>query len=480
MRSTLGFFSVFLIATVFTHAELLPDLPPTLPQPTISAQTSEKDIKSHTFSADYEKEYIPMAEPILDLEVENTSSQTDYIPNAEPLPEETPHSYQPAHSSTDISPFIPTGTFSPIPVPQHKTRVAILGYHDFSKTLPATEMRINTNTFRSQMQALKTAGVPVISMKEFLDWKLGDRQLPEKCVMITIDDGWKSVYTDAYPILKETGFPFTIFPYTKFITGRGSSMSPSQTQEMLNNGATLGSHSVNHLYPKSWRAAQRKGPTAVLNLAMTEINNSRLILQNKFPGSSVDAYCYPGGFVLPEMITKAEEAGFLAAFTVIPKKVTKDTDRWRIHRYIVFGTNPKTFTRALNFNTPPPPENQPVSQNTSKTIQHSFPVPNHPVSPAANTVITHQPSDISISLAGETGFSPKQAEMCVSGFGLVQTKYDDKEKILSWIPSRPLRVSPVTVQVRWKNHTDNTWKTVTWQFGITEQEMHFIPRNVVK
>ncbi|UQT43947.1 polysaccharide deacetylase family protein [Akkermansia muciniphila] len=32
--------------------------------------------------------------------------------------------------------------------------------------------------------------------------------------MITIDDGWKSVYTDAYPILKETGFPFTIFPYT--------------------------------------------------------------------------------------------------------------------------------------------------------------------------------------------------------------------------------------------------------------------------
>lgn len=47
-------------------------------------------------------------------------------------------------------------------------------------------------------------------MKEFLEWKLGDRQLPAKCVMITIDDGWKSVYTDAYPILKETGFPFTI------------------------------------------------------------------------------------------------------------------------------------------------------------------------------------------------------------------------------------------------------------------------------
>lgn len=79
-------------------------------------------------------------------------------------------------------------------------------------------MRMNTDVFRAQMQALKASGVPVISMKEFLEWKLGSRQLPAKCVMITIDDGWKSVYTDAYPILKETGFPFTVFPYTKFIT----------------------------------------------------------------------------------------------------------------------------------------------------------------------------------------------------------------------------------------------------------------------
>lgn len=40
-------------------------------------------------------------------------------------------------------------------------------------------------------------------MKDFLDWKLGDKQLPAKCVLITIDDGWKSVYTDAYPILRK-------------------------------------------------------------------------------------------------------------------------------------------------------------------------------------------------------------------------------------------------------------------------------------
>ena len=68
----------------------------------------------------------------------------------------------------------------------------------------------------------------------------------------------------------------------------------------------------------------------------------------------------------------------------------------------------------------------------------------------------------------------------VSGFGLVNAQYDPKEKILKWTPSRPLRLSPVTVQVRWKNPAVNMWQTATWQFGIEEQEMHFTPRNIVK
>ncbi len=63
----------------------------------------------------------------------------------------------------------------------------------------------------------------------------------------------------------------------------------------------------------------------------------------------MEAYCYPGGFVLPEMITKAEEAGFRAAFTVIPRKVTKDTDRWRIHRYMVFGKGSQDVHQSREF-----------------------------------------------------------------------------------------------------------------------------------
>ena len=488
MRSVPGLLSVFLIAAGVACAELPPDLPPASPLPLTPGPVIGGTIKGDPaagivpvkdlIEANRKDEYIPMAEPIPG-ETGSSAPLAESIPNAEPIPGET-NLHAPAQPA-EAPLAIPSTAFSPVPVPQHETRVAILGYHDFSRTLPATEMRMNTDVFRSQMQALKASGVPVISMKEFLEWKLGDRQLPAKCVMITIDDGWKSVYTDAYPILKETGFPFTIFPYTKFITGRGSAMSPAQIQEMLNNGATLGSHSVSHLYPRSWRAAQRKGTQAVLELATAEIGNSRKILQEKFPGSSVEAYCYPGGFILPEMISKAEEAGFQAAFTVIPKKVTKDTDRWRIHRYMVFGKDPKTFTRALNFNVPSTPETPaaPPGNSSGKKL-NSYPAPAQPVYPAANTVVKKQTPDISISLTGEPSLDPRQMEMRVSGFGLVNARYDAKGKILKWTPSRPLRLSPVTVQVRWKNPAVNMWQTATWQFGIEEQEMHFTPRNIVK
>ena len=117
-------------------------------------------------------------------------------------------------------------------VPRDQTRVTVLGYHNFSKKAPVTQMLMRTSEFREQMEYLRHAGITVISMQEFLEWRLGNRTLPARCALITLDDGWKSVYTDAYPILKEFGYPFTLFLYTKYLTGLGDSLKPEQVREM--------------------------------------------------------------------------------------------------------------------------------------------------------------------------------------------------------------------------------------------------------
>ena len=82
-------------------------------------------------------------------------------------------------------------------VPREQTRVAVLGYHNFSNTKPVSEMLMRTTEFQEQMEYIHKAGLRVISMQEFLDWRLGKRQLPARCVLITLDDGWRRLYTDA-------------------------------------------------------------------------------------------------------------------------------------------------------------------------------------------------------------------------------------------------------------------------------------------
>lgn len=231
-------------------------------------------------------------------------------------------------------------------VPREETQVAVLGYHNFSNYKPVSEMRMRTAEFCQQMQYIKDSDISVISLQDFLEWRLGQRQLPARCILITIDDGWKSTYTDAYPVLKAYGYPFTLFLYTRYINVHGDSMTSSQIKEMMGNGATIGSHSTNHLYPSKWKRYALDSP-AYAEQVQREIPDSCAKLKELFGNCS--AYCYPGGYHTPPMLAALKASPFKAAFTVVEKKVTVEEDPYLVHRYMVFGVDPRIFRRAVNF-----------------------------------------------------------------------------------------------------------------------------------
>ncbi|MBQ3526249.1 MAG: polysaccharide deacetylase family protein [Akkermansia sp.] len=231
-------------------------------------------------------------------------------------------------------------------VPREQTRVAVLGYHDFSNTKTATEMRMLTAEFCRQMQFLKDSDICVISMQDFLEWRFGTRCLPARCVLITIDDGWKSVYTDAYPVLKAYGYPFTLFLYVRYIGVKGSSMTHDQIQEMMAFGATIGSHSWNHLYPSKWKRYSQTSPQYAAQL-QKEFIDSQVKLSELFHNCST--YCFPGGYNTPPMLATLEASAYRAAFTVIEGKVTNTVSPYTVPRYMVFGVDSRIFRRAVNF-----------------------------------------------------------------------------------------------------------------------------------
>ena len=349
-----------------------------------------------------------------------------------------------------------------VPVERDQTRVAVLGYHNFSKTAPVSEMLLRTDEFRKQMEYIRKSDLTVISMQEFLEWRFGARRLPAKCVLITMDDGWRSVYTEAYPILREYGYPFHLFLYTHYLTGRGESMSPAMVKEMMRHGASIGSHSVSHLYPKDWKAREPQDSPAYTALIDQELGLSQKRLTNLF--GSVNTYCYPGGYVTPAMLERIPGYGYVAAFTVLPGKVTDTEDPFQIHRYMVFGTDPTVFASAMDFRVAQ--SGTAVSLGTEPgTLPPTTPPPPFAVQPRPDSTVPCDFKLVEANLSGVPGVDMSSLRMSVSGFGRVPARVDAAAKTISWqVPVR-IYMPNISVHVTWKT-TDGASHKAEWAFKV--------------
>jgi peptidoglycan/xylan/chitin deacetylase (PgdA/CDA1 family) len=102
-------------------------------------------------------------------------------------------------------------------------RLRILGYHGFSiadeyRCLP--DMFMRRETFGRRMATLQRLGLPVISLDDAVD-RLRTNRIANAEVVITLDDGWASNLSIAYPILKEHRYPATIYVTTEHL-GNGT------------------------------------------------------------------------------------------------------------------------------------------------------------------------------------------------------------------------------------------------------------------
>ncbi len=371
----------------------------------------------------------------------------DPMPSAESIPaaEAPPAVPQPA----------PTA-----PAASQSSRVSVLGYHDFSPTLPETEMRIRTAKFRWQMQALRDRGITVISLADFIAWKKNDgsKTLPEKSALITIDDGWLSVYSDAFPILREFNYPFTMYLYKNYVDRGGKSLSSAMIREMIAAGATIGSHSVSHPYPKVVKKNQRQGPEVYRAFLQKELGASKKFLASNV-GQAISTYVYPGGYVTTEMFPVARENGYTHMFTVLPGKVSQSTPDETLPRYVILGTHDHIFELATQFGeAPATPE--------AYTAAHALPTA-HPVSPESGASVTERMPLISADLSKVADLNPSTLAMRIAGLGEVPAAYDAQTGMFSWKVNRPLRQPICSVSVTWKNRSGKTAEpALEWWFRI--------------
>lgn len=128
-------------------------------------------------------------------------------------------------------------------------RVPCLLYHDVvsnpANALPKG-LSVTAAAFESQIRWLKRHGYQAITPAEWLDWCASEKPLPAKPVMITFDDGYRSLLQHAFPILQKYQLSATVFVVTQQIGGRNQWDQPQQFPER----ALLTADEIRH-----WRAA---------------------------------------------------------------------------------------------------------------------------------------------------------------------------------------------------------------------------------
>jgi biofilm PGA synthesis lipoprotein PgaB len=107
------------------------------------------------------------------------------------------------------------------PVATHATefdRLTVISYHEIEEPAEALipDYAVSPTMFVRHIDWLRNNGFVFVSVEQVLAAKRGESRLPSKAVLLTFDDGYQSVYTHAWPLLRMLKIPSVISVVTKW------------------------------------------------------------------------------------------------------------------------------------------------------------------------------------------------------------------------------------------------------------------------
>ncbi|MBI4609343.1 MAG: polysaccharide deacetylase family protein [Candidatus Rokubacteria bacterium] len=216
----------------------------------------------------------------------------------------------------------------------------VLMYHAIDDRRDHDQLALSRTLFRQQMGWLRELGYPVVPLQAGAA-ALGTGTLRSTVVALTFDDGYLSLYTEAFPILQEHGYPATAFLIGEVIerggcaTGMPERLGPAMewrhAREMLRHGITFGSHSMTH----------RNLARLPLDQVRFEIGESKRMIEDRLSMAVTDfAYPYGSYGSFSEATTRiARECGFATVSTTVAGHNRRPGDVWRLRRLRISWTD---------------------------------------------------------------------------------------------------------------------------------------------
>ena len=196
-----------------------------------------------------------------------------------------------------------------VPV-QAASHCVILQYHHFSDQTPAVTS-VSLKQFDDHLDYLETHKFNVLPLRQVVHALRNNLALPDRCVSLTVDDAYSSVYQNAFPRLKKRGWPLTVFVNTEAVDdGLSSYMTWDQMRELSNHGVMFENHGHGHIHMIRKNAAEsdrdwQQRVTNDVNIAQRRITEET--------GIAPQLFAHPYGEFNPttlEIITRMGLTGF--------------------------------------------------------------------------------------------------------------------------------------------------------------------------
>lgn len=328
-----------------------------------------------------------------------------------------------------------------------QSAVTIFCYHQFGIAgMKDPTYSIAPENFEHQMELIRQRGITVVPLSQYMDALKGKATLPEKAAVITIDDGYRNVYTTAYPILKKYGYPFTIFIYTDLISHSKFFLTWEEVAEMARNGVEVGSHSRTH--PLMTQREKNESEEAYQKRITEEIAGSKRILEAHLK-QPVRFFAYPYGAYDDFIRETVKNSGYDGALTVNPGPNDESMEPYSVNRRIIVEkTSDGEFLAEL--------KTLPVD-----LAQNSL-------TPLDGQILDFSPTVYTAMVLNKDDIDPKSLRLFIDGVGRVKNDYLPEQGIIRFSPDKPLQLRSgfhiVTVIAR-DRHTGATHMG-SWSFLI--------------
>ncbi len=214
--------------------------------------------------------------------------------------------------------------------------VAVLCYHRFSDEVKDS-MTIKNSKFIEQLEWLKSNGYSVVSLDDAMKYLEGKKKLPKKSVVITVDDGHISVYSDLAPIVKKYKIPVTLFIYPSAISNASYAMSWEQLSQLEKTGFfRVESHTYYH--PNFKQERKKLSDKDYQTLLNRQIAGSKKRLEDKM-AHEIKYLAWPFGIYDDELLKYAKEAGYDVAFSIDAAKAVSKKEMINQPRYMVLNSH---------------------------------------------------------------------------------------------------------------------------------------------